>query len=44
MGAYSVLQRLNDGTVALLYEATPSTVIRLLVLDLGDIEGGDHPH
>ena len=36
-GAYSVLQRLEDGTVALLYEATPNTVIRLLVLDLSDL-------
>ena len=39
-GAYSVPQRLNDGTVALLYEATSNTVIRLLILDLGDIGGG----
>ena len=42
-GAYSVLQRLKDGTVALLYEATPNTVIRLLVLDLSYIEGGGDP-
>jgi hypothetical protein len=39
-----VLQRLKDGTVALLYEATPNTVIRLLVLDLGYIEEGGDPH
>ena len=36
-GAYSVLQRLEGGTVALLYEATPNTVIRLLILDLSDL-------
>lgn len=37
-GAYSVLQRLDDRTVAVLYEPTPNTVIRLLVLALDDIE------
>jgi hypothetical protein len=36
--AYSVLQRLDDRTVAVLYEPTPNTVIRLLVLELDDIE------
>ena len=35
---------MNDGTVALLYEATSNTVIRLLILDLGDIGGGEHSH
>ena len=41
-GAYSALQRLHDGTIGLLYEEAPSTLIRIVNCSIAALENGPH--
>jgi hypothetical protein len=41
--AYSVLQKLNDDSIGLVYEATGSTLIRYLGFDIEELERAAHP-
>jgi hypothetical protein len=41
-GAYSALEKLNDGSIGLIWEATGSTSIQYAGLDIAELEGANH--
>lgn len=41
-GAYSALEKLNDGSIGLIWEATGSTLVQYVGFDIAELEGSDH--
>jgi hypothetical protein len=41
-GAYSALEKLNDGTIGLIWEATGSTLVQYFGFDIAELEGANH--